>query len=211
VHIIRRSHSVDKEDTDLQHGYFIELPRDGRITVNGRTYINNVPLDDDSLALPFIIGPLITYTIIELLSQPIFFFRTSGDLDFKNTLRNRIGNKISDEETHRRDTNGDVDAGGVYVTWTPIHVPLATQESLPVEQPPAEREYNDTWTENGESIGNDQDYLQNTLYAPFREHYQDIFSSVLLSINDRQAGEAGFSVGTGAGMLRPGRTFLAPL
>jgi hypothetical protein len=211
VHIIRRSHSVDKEDSDLQHGYFIELPRDGRITINGRTYINNVPLDDNSLALPFIIGPLNTYTIIELLSQPIFFFRTSDDLDFKNTLRNRIGNKISDEETHRRDTNGDVDAGGVYVTWTPIHVPLATQESLPVEQPPAEREYNDTWTENGESIGNDQDYLQNTLYAPFRKHYRDIFSSVLLSINDRQAGEAGFSVGTGAGMLRPGRTFLAPL
>jgi hypothetical protein len=210
VHLIRRSHSVDGEDADLEHGYFIDLPRDGRVTVNGRTYVNNAPVDDDSVALPFIIGPLNTYTIIELLSQPIFFFRASGDLDFKNTLRNRIGNIVPDEEIGRRDTNGDVDVVGVNVTWEPLHA-LATQQPLPVEQPSAEREYDDTWTVNGEPIGNDQDYLQNILYAPFREHYRDIFSSVLLSINDRQASKAGFSVDTGADMLRPGRTLLAPL
>jgi type IV secretory pathway VirB10-like protein len=41
-------------------------------------------------ASPFIIGPLIRYTIIELLSQPIFFFRNSEDQffnDFQNQIR----------------------------------------------------------------------------------------------------------------------------
>lgn len=49
------------------------------------------------------------------------------------------------------------------------------------------------------------------LYALMREHYRDVFSSVLLSINDRQVDLARFSVNTGEHMLRPGQTFIVPL
>jgi hypothetical protein len=123
VHIIRRSPPGDE---DPEHGYFVELPRDGRITVNGRTYINNVPSDDESVALPFIMGPFIRYTIIELLSQPIFFFRTGDDLNFTDTLRKRMDNIISDEEMGQRDPNGNVDVGAFNITWTPLQAPPAT-------------------------------------------------------------------------------------
>jgi hypothetical protein len=220
VHIIRRSPPGDEGP---EHGYFVELPRDGRITVNGRTYINNVPSDDESVALPFIIGPLIRYTIIELLSQPIFFFRTGDDLNFTDTLRKRMGNIISDEEMGQRDPNGNVDVAAFNITWTPLHTPPAAQQPPVDEEPPVEeqpqfaahtlpeRVYDDSWTANGEAIKNARGYLQNMLYAPMRDHYREIFSSVLLSINDRQNDLAGFSVNIGEYMLRPGRTFIAPI
>jgi hypothetical protein len=220
VHIIRRSPPGDEGP---EHGYFVELPRDGRVTVNGRTYINNVPSDHESVALPFIIGPFIRYTIIELLSQPIFFFRTGNDLNFTDTLRKRMDNIISDEEMGQRDPNGNVDVGAFNITWTPLHTPPAAQQPPVDEEPPVEeqpqfaahtlpeRVYDDSWTANGEPIENARGYLQNMLYAPMRDHYREIFSSVLLSINDRQNDLAGFSVNTGEYMLRPGRTFIAPI
>jgi hypothetical protein len=205
VNIIRRSPPAgDVELAESEHGYFIELPPNGRITVNGRTYVNApVATGKDSVTLPFMIGPLNTYTIIELLSQPIFFFRTSDDLDFKNALSNAKNNRISDDEMGRRDPNGDVGFAGVDITWTPLHAP--TQQALP------ESEYNDAWAVDGVPMENLQDYVQNILYAPTRARYHDIFSSVLLSINDRQMLLAGFSVYIEANMLRPGRSFMMPL
>jgi hypothetical protein len=178
----------EAEPADIEHGYFIHLSECASITVNGRTYVNSehVVAHDGSVPLPFIIGPLNRYTIIELLSQPIFFFRESADLDFLDKLRGGSNIEISEDEMARRDPHGDVDVGNVTITWTPQHA--LAQRHLP------ESEYDDTWTANGEPIEDIQSYLHEILYAPTRDRYQEILSSVLLSINDRQTPQAGFSV-----------------
>jgi hypothetical protein len=207
VNFLRRSPLVDEaEPAEIEHRYFIQLPEGGRITVNGRTYVNSVDVavDDISTLLPFIIGPLNRYTIIELLSQPIFFFRERHDLDFKTILRGGAKNiLISEDEMARRDSHGNVDIGSVTITWTPQHASAS--------RPPPESEYDDDWTANGELIQDPQDYLREQLYAPTRDRYQEIFSSVLLSINDRQFPQAGLSVRSGEVALNPGRTFIVPL
>ncbi|KAF1830991.1 hypothetical protein BDW02DRAFT_74775 [Decorospora gaudefroyi] len=100
-----------------RHGYFIELPPGTTVTVNGQTYTNND--DDESASSPFYIGPLETYTIIELLSQPVFFFRNQGSLRVTATTKPQV----SDEELNRRDQNGDVDVADTTVRWIDIEAP----------------------------------------------------------------------------------------
>jgi hypothetical protein len=53
-------------------------------------------------------------TIIELLSRPLFFFRTHDDLDFTVKAKS----KLIQEELARRDQDGNVDADDTTITWT---------------------------------------------------------------------------------------------
>lgn len=102
VDFIRRNSSEDGSPI----GYFIQLPLNTSVTVNGTTYTNS----DDSSSMPFYIGPLEGYAIIELLSQPAFFFRTAASL--KDTSSHRAAPQ---EELDRRDGNGDVPLGNTRV------------------------------------------------------------------------------------------------
>ena len=124
MHIIRRlAPAEDAGGAEAQHGYFIELPHDTRITVNGRTYINEAAVEGigNAAATPFMIGPLNRYTIIELLSQPIFFFRRRTDLDYTAPiLPKNVANSVSQDEMDRRDTHGEIDAANVDIVWTPL-------------------------------------------------------------------------------------------
>jgi hypothetical protein len=101
--------------------FFIELLHVGQVTVNGHTYINvDVEAGAENAAiLPFFIGPLNRYTIIELLSQPIFFFPSSNDLNFTDVPKG--GSAIpSTEELRRRDGHGHIHGGNVENTWRPL-------------------------------------------------------------------------------------------
>ena len=69
-----RRASADEEITRL--GYFIELPQETSVTVNGITYTN----EHEDQTMPFFIGPLEGYAVIELLSEPAFFFRNEESL-----------------------------------------------------------------------------------------------------------------------------------
>lgn len=128
--IIRILPSVEEPTENL--AYFIEVPAGGRVTINGHTYVNDIQPDGGDV-LPFFVGPLTRYTVIELLSQAVFFFRTRGDLDYTNTKTIASGAKArpNAEELGRRDTNGDVAADAVEVIWTPI-------SDTPDEDPPSE-------------------------------------------------------------------------
>jgi hypothetical protein len=92
VHILRRRPSTDDAaNSGDEYGYFIQLPSNTSIAVNGATYIHE---DDENTApSPFFIGPLNRYTIIELLSQSIFFFRGRADLDQTTVLSDTKKNK----------------------------------------------------------------------------------------------------------------------
>jgi hypothetical protein len=285
--------AAEGEEADLEYGYFIELPPDGRITVNGRTYINGSTEEDDEVPpLPFLIGPLRRYTIIELLSQPFFFFYSREDLSFTDVLKG-AKNAVSVEELGRRDTNGDVDPANVQIVWQslehdrnddqpggesdvapeeaadeelgpqpeahpeeqdeeetgtetgaetaeetgepdegraeePIEKPTNETDEELTEEPPeghaeglaegrtqghaeedAEQspaaEYDDTWTESAHN------YLFFELYGSLRDRYYDVIPRVLLSINERQELQGGFSVLSKKLALRPGRTLIKTL
>jgi hypothetical protein len=72
------------------------------------------------------------YTIIELLSQPIFFFRGHEDLDFTvQILLKTVVNSVTQDELDRRDTHGDVDAANVEVVWPS----LMQEEDQPAAEP----------------------------------------------------------------------------
>lgn len=73
------------------------LPQNTSVTVNGLTYTNEDWPDD------FVIGPLQSFAIIELLSQPIFFWRRREDVYFNAPCEPTV----SQEEFHRRDNVGD--------------------------------------------------------------------------------------------------------
>ncbi|KAF1919559.1 hypothetical protein BDU57DRAFT_569220, partial [Ampelomyces quisqualis] len=213
VHFLRRiAPTDDAEGAEVQHGYFIDLPRGTRITVNGRTYVNKDVAEDgeDTLASPFIIGPLNRYTIIELLSQPIFFFRGRADLGYTAPLLPKSSaNSITQDELDRRDTNGDVDAASVALVWTPLQQQF--DPPAPESEADPEPEYDDTWTANGQPITDPRFYLQSRLYGTLRDRYNGLVSRVLLSINGRQEPVGGFSVDLNQHILRPGRTLITTL
>jgi hypothetical protein len=162
--------AAEGEEVDSEYGYFIELPPDGRITVNGRTYINGSTEEDDEVPpSPFLIGPLRRYTIVELLSQPFFFFYSREDLSFTDVLKG-AKNAVSEEELSRRDTNGDVGPANVQIVWQSLEhdrneeQPGGESDVAPEEeddaelepQPeahPDEQDEEDTGTETGTETG----------------------------------------------------------
>ncbi|KAF2032494.1 hypothetical protein EK21DRAFT_60679 [Setomelanomma holmii] len=208
-------------------GYFIELPLGGTVTVNNRTYMNrDVAADGQAdTAPPFFIGPLNRFTIIELLSQPVFFFRGLGDMDFTDVLASRKDHRPTVEELERRDDNGDVDAANVEIIWTPVHqksvltpperptTPKAQPELVVRAPEPKQIEYDDNYTDQDGRQIEPSAYLRSRLYGPRETRNNDIVSRVLMSINDRQEAMAGYSVVLDGHnhALRPGRTMLAPL
>ncbi|KAF2180068.1 hypothetical protein K469DRAFT_293911 [Zopfia rhizophila CBS 207.26] len=60
-------------------GYFIYLPPDTTITVNGQTFTNESRREAPE---DFWIGPLKSFTVIELIGQPLFFWRKSDDIRY---------------------------------------------------------------------------------------------------------------------------------
>jgi hypothetical protein len=117
----------DPNSLQAEDGFFVEVPNGGRVTVNGPTYINPTTGDEDEASSPFIIGPLNTYATIELLSQPLFFFRTQADLDF--TQRAKAADaRLTPDELARRDQNNNADPGAVTITWRPLEPQLASPD-----------------------------------------------------------------------------------
>ncbi|KAH7089257.1 hypothetical protein FB567DRAFT_440826, partial [Paraphoma chrysanthemicola] len=83
LNIIRRA--APEEDSP---GYFIELPALGSVTINGRTFSNILAegTTPGTALPPLIFGPLLRFTTLELLSQPVFFFRSRRDMDFTTPI-----------------------------------------------------------------------------------------------------------------------------
>jgi hypothetical protein len=236
VNIIRISPSVEEPTEDI--AYFIEVPAGGRVTVNGHTYIYDTEQNSNGTAdeaLPFFIGPLTRYTVIELLSQPVFFFRTRDDLDYTNSKGIVSGAKArpTADELSRRNANGNVSADAVEVTWTPIpDVPDEDPQSDPKspalgsdrssgdlaskgpgdgEEPPEALEYSDNWTDNGEPIEDSCDYLRRNLLNAKRQQYNELIPRVLASINNRQPRLGGFSFHYDSHIRRPGRILITSI
>ncbi|KAI4682346.1 uncharacterized protein J4E88_005236 [Alternaria novae-zelandiae] len=188
-------------------GYFIELPLNTSITVNGTTYTNS----DDSSSMPFYIGPLEGYAIIELLSQPAFFFRTAASL--KETSSHRA---VPQEELDRRDGNGDVALGNTRVRWGPIGAPLPSagsgNPSVPGEvERESEDDFIDTFTDEGEPIKDLDAYMRAQLLSHQQSRYRELIPRVLASVNYRQKEATGFSYQHEGQTFRPGRTLLQPI
>ncbi|KAI8942285.1 hypothetical protein NX059_000364 [Plenodomus lindquistii] len=125
LRFLRRSspHDPEAENEAGDLGYFIELPHGMRVTVNGQTFINDEeadPAGDEGAATPFIIGPLTRYTVIELLAQPIFFFRATGDLDYFKNIEPKGRSKPDATEMSKRSTHGEVPIENVKIKITPV-------------------------------------------------------------------------------------------
>ena len=101
-------------------GYFINLPHGRSVTVNGITYTHSI----DPPYSTFYIGPLEGYAVIELLSQPVFFFRDQASLKHTATVRSATQDEIS-----RRDQHGDVPVEDTRVKWK-----LISDEMLDIEE-----------------------------------------------------------------------------
>jgi hypothetical protein len=112
VDIIRQLLSNSHTGGSQRLGHFVEVPQGTSTTVNGITYTNN----DEAVSEPFYIGPLKGYTVIELLSQPVFFFRTLDNMNYSITT----ARAANDAELALLDQNGDVDVENTRVRWTSI-------------------------------------------------------------------------------------------
>ncbi|KAJ4368013.1 hypothetical protein N0V83_006368 [Neocucurbitaria cava] len=103
------------------HAYFIDLPAGTNVTINGHTYVNDrEAAGETATTSPFIIGPFTGYTVIELLSQPVFFFRGREDLNLLGPVVSGARARPSPEELENRDQNGDVPVENTTVTWTAV-------------------------------------------------------------------------------------------
>jgi hypothetical protein len=119
LYLIRRAAFAEAAETEYM--FFVELSIGGHVTVNGHTHID---ADAESGAetaaiLPVFIGPLNRFTIIELLSQPIFFFPSSSDLKFTDVLKG--GSALpSTDELRRRDGHGHIHGDNVEIIGRPL-------------------------------------------------------------------------------------------
>ncbi|CAO2654568.1 Nn.00g113010.m01.CDS01 [Neocucurbitaria sp. VM-36] len=243
VNFLRRASpplALEPVDLTTNYAYFIELPPGTNVTVNGHTYINDPNAGvSQAASSPFIIGPFAGYTVIELLSQPIFFFRRTEDLNFTAPV---VGARArpSAEEMENRDKNGDVALEDTTVTWSPIGTAAPAPQTSPkgsktgeksvqdsgsrpqpskapvigpagAQSPERTVAYDDTWTDQGEPILDVCEYVRRHLVEPHQRRYNELVPRVLAAINDRQAPGAGFSLHHGDRILRPGRTLIAPL
>ncbi|KAH4015563.1 hypothetical protein HBI95_163550 [Parastagonospora nodorum] len=213
VLFLHRSPALDKaEASENDYGYFIELPPNTQITVNGITYINDTLEAEQgpSAPSPFIIGTLDRYTIIELLSQPIFFFRTQADLEFTAKIKDNVANRPSGAEMNRRHQLGEDAADHIDITCTPLDERRKSPEDVSPRKsatPNIEFEYDDTWVADT----NAREYVEDAIHDVFRDRYQDLIPRVLASINDRQGVEAGFSIDSDEEVQRPGRTMITTM
>ncbi|EUC42995.1 hypothetical protein COCMIDRAFT_102053 [Bipolaris oryzae ATCC 44560] len=204
-------------------GHFIEVPLGTSITVNGTTYTNQ----GSSSPAPFFIGPLEDFAVVELLSQPLFFFRHEGSLKYKATTR-----KAAKDEMERRDRNGDVASENVIIRWLPIGPPehtsqehgnepetsesmseffqnLANEQLQHEESEEAEEvEYSDAFTDDGQSIENASDYLKTHLNQHLQDKVASLIPRVIASVNHRQPENAGFTFIHNSTFFRSGRTLL---
>ncbi|KAI4671648.1 uncharacterized protein J4E78_000144 [Alternaria triticimaculans] len=203
VDFIRRNSSEDGSPA----GYFIQLPLNTSVTVNGTTYTNS----DDSSSMPSYIGPLEGYAIIELLSQPAFFFRTAASL--KATWSHRA---VTQEELDRRDGNGDVALGNTRVRWGPIGAPLPPagpgNPGVPEEvEEESGDDFTDTFTDAGEPIKDLGAYMRAQLLSHQQSRYRELIPRVLASVNYREKEATGLSYQHEGQTFRPGRTLLQPI
>ncbi|KAH9881805.1 hypothetical protein J1614_000976 [Plenodomus biglobosus] len=214
--LLRRSPHADQALNTAadDYGYFIQLPDDMRVTVNGHTYINETPQQrensDEASAAPFIIGPLARFTIIELLAQPIFFFRAPEDLDFRDAknIETETRSRPSEDERQNRSTYGDVPAYNIEIKLTPHGaLPDEPGQSNSGHSASSENEtvYSDEWT-NGEN--SPCPYLQRHVLDVQRDRFQALVPRILAAVNARQPIQAGFSFHHNDRVLRPGRTWL---
>ncbi|EMD86295.1 hypothetical protein COCC4DRAFT_135004 [Bipolaris maydis ATCC 48331] len=212
-------------------GHFIEVPLGTSITVNGITYTNQ----GSSSPTPFFIGPLEDFAVIELLSQPLFFFRHEGSLKYKATTR-----KAAQDEMERRDRNGDVARDDVIIRWLPIGSPEVTSQEVGNEAETTESmselfqalaneqiqhefaeveaveeveedEYSDAFTEDGRRIENPHSYFKTRLNQHLEDKVASLIPRVIASINHRQPENAGFSFIHESTVFRPDRTLLTAL
>ncbi|KAF2631256.1 hypothetical protein BU25DRAFT_481822 [Macroventuria anomochaeta] len=97
VNTIKRTAPAAENDNDSASNikFFTELSPNTSVTVNGRTYVNDAPtralernldVDTGEAESPFYVGPLHRYIVIEVLSQPMFFFRGREDLGFTDKI-----------------------------------------------------------------------------------------------------------------------------
>jgi hypothetical protein len=204
-------------------GFFVHVPQRTSVTVNGITYTN----ESDSSPTPFFIGPLEDFAVVELLSQPLFFFRHEGSLKYKVTTR-----RAAQEEIDRRDGNGDVSAENVTVRWLQLEtLEAALQQELneaditevefeqsqdtgvqPVEERHFEEdEYSDAFTDDGKPIENPCTYIRPRLKLHMEQRLASLIPRVIAAINHRQPVNAGFSFVYNSTIFRPGRTLLTAL
>lgn len=225
VNFFRRSPqaNIDSEIRPEDYGYFIELPPRMRVTVNGHTFVNEAGVDHHDNSAPvnrLIIGPLTRYTVVEVLSQPVFFFRSRADLGYTDPKEIVSGNSAvpSDAEQLRRSRYKDVAQANVTVTWTALTKLIGGEdlegggsEETPGDTPnqsEEEIEYSDDWTDDGT---NPSEYVQSHLIGPYRRQTESLITRIIAAINDRQPSLAGFSIIHEDGVLRSGRTLLIPL
>ncbi|KAE8828681.1 hypothetical protein PTNB73_06189 [Pyrenophora teres f. teres] len=176
-------------------GYFIELPRNTSVTVNGNTYTNSDDLPDS----PFYIGPLEGYAVIELLSQPVFFFRDQASL--KHTASHRAAQQ---DEIDRRDQRGEVPVEDTEVRWQLMDPPGGNDP--PVVPPEV---FSDEFTDDGEPIEDVCAYTSQRLPSAEQIYrYIDLIPRILTAVNYRQPRESGFSYIRDGWTFRPGRTLL---
>lgn len=213
VLFFRRIPAVDEaEATENDYGCFIELPPNTRITVNGITYINDALAAEQGPGAPspFMIGPLDRYTIIELLSQPIFFLCAQADLEFTAKIKDNVVNRPSGAEMNRRHQLNEDAANHIEITYTPLGERRKSSEDARSKisaTPNVELKYDDTWVADT----NVQKYVEDAVHGLFRDRYQDLIPWVLSSINDRQEVEAGFSIDSGEEVQRPVRTLITTI
>lgn len=175
-------------DAEPEIGFFINLPPGNRVTVNGRTFEYTLPEDfiEGGETPLFIMGPLNMYTTVELLSQPIFFFRRLVDLDFQNK-GDKVRHRPSREEIALRDTNGNVSANNIKITWTQLVSPEPGLLLKTGKEEGHRQENRKTWTNaNGQVIEDPYLYLSETIPSLERLNLNDVLPRVLASINNGQ-------------------------
>lgn len=215
-------------------GYFLDLPPGFRVTVNGHTYIHeptrNAPHN------PFFIGPLPHFTVIEFLSQPLFFYRSTAALDYTEPLAKRAEARPSADELRRRDGNGNVDIQHVDLAWTPLSgsvgAPILAADNGPAEDshergeasseepsagvegdhdPPGNMEQRDEVVYDDEWLGKNVSvtrFLNSRLLGDSLNQVGYALARVLMAINERQADDEGLSNAMNQKAFRPGRPLI---
>ncbi|CAN9132980.1 unnamed protein product [Alternaria alternata] len=170
---------------------------------------------DDLPSTPFYIGPLEGYAIIELLSQPVFFFRTRDSL--RQLASSRV---VARKELNRRDRNGNVAMENIAVRWRPVAA-LSSGKGSGSEGNAGDTEGTEAAesiasTEDQEGEGNLEDmgdcfYVRARLSSHRSVRYAELIPRVLAAVNQRQSDGTGFSYQLQGRDFGPGRTLLVPL
>lgn len=93
-------------------GYFIRLPRNTAVAVNGRAYMNEDEQEE------FFIGPLEDFAVIEFFGQPVFFWRGKEMLHWDGPC----SKPVSTEEKAGRYT-AEEGEGPIKLIWRGLRLP----------------------------------------------------------------------------------------